>query len=137
MENNISTQLLQFAQSIILGVSGGLLYDLLRALRLRLPRAIWALDALYCLCMGTALFLFTLRRAEGQLRLYVLLGALGGFVLFFGLLSDWLRPLWSFWVDTVAFLLHLLAIPLLLAGTFCVKMWKRGKNLFYFAQKCG
>ena len=36
MENYISSQLLVFGQSILLGLSVGLLYDLLRAFRLRL-----------------------------------------------------------------------------------------------------
>lgn len=69
------------------------------------------LDAVYCLCVGTGLFLFVLRRSAGLLRGYVLLGGLGGAVLYFCLLSAPLRPVWSFWVDTLAFLAHLLTFP--------------------------
>lgn len=44
-----------------------------------------------------------LRRAQGQLRLYLLLGAVGGGVLFFTAFSPFLRPVWDFWVDTGIF----------------------------------
>ena len=65
-------------------MAAALLYDLLRAFRLRLPRLTSALDILYCMAAGLAVFLFMLRRAQGQLRLYLLLGAVGGGVGFLG-----------------------------------------------------
>ena len=66
-----------FVQSILLGMAAGLLYDLLRAFRLRLPRLTSALDILYCILAGTAVFLFTLYRARGQMSLLLLLGLAG------------------------------------------------------------
>ena len=78
----LSQPLLLFCQAILLGMAAALLYDLLRAFRLRLPRLTSALDILYCMAAGLAVFLFMLRRAQGQLRLYLLLGAVGGGVLF-------------------------------------------------------
>ena len=66
--------LLTFFQAVLLGLSAGLVYDLLRALRLRLPRLTAPLDILYCLTAGAAAFLFILRRAQGQLRVYMLPG---------------------------------------------------------------
>ena len=74
--------LLIFSQAVLLGLSAGLVYDLLRALRLRIPRLTAPLDILYCLTAGAAAFLFILRRAQGQLRVYMLLGAAGGVWLF-------------------------------------------------------
>lgn len=71
----LSQPLLLFCQAILLGMAAALLYDLLRAFRLRLPRLTSALDILYCMAAGLAVFLFMLRRAQGQLRLYLLLGA--------------------------------------------------------------
>ena len=136
MTNEISHQLLVFGQSILLGLSIGLLYDLLRPFRLRLPRLTGLLDGLYCLTVGCAVFLFLLGQAEGQLRGFVVLGAVGGAVLFFCAFSELLRPVWAFWVDTLAYLLHLLSFPLLWAKNFCKKLARRGKNLFYFAGKC-
>ena len=52
MEIRISGQLILFGQSVLLGLTAGLLYDLLRAFRLRLPRCAALWDALYCLCVG-------------------------------------------------------------------------------------
>ena len=132
----LSQPLLLFCQAILLGMAAALLYDLLRAFRLRLPRLTSALDILYCMAAGLAVFLFMLRRAQGQLRLYLLLGAVGGGVLFFTAFSPFLRPVWDFWVDTLAFLLHLTAIPLRGAENLCKKIGRWGKNLFYFIHKC-
>ena len=71
MESQFSHQLLVFGQSILLGFCAGLVYDLLRPFRLRLPRLTGVLDALYCLLTGVAIFLFLLRGAEGELRGFV------------------------------------------------------------------
>ena len=112
MGNQVSQQLLVFGQSILLGFSAGLLYDLLRPFRLRLPRLTGLLDSLYCLAVGVAAFLFLLQAAEGELRGFAVLGALGGAILFFCAFSAMLRPIWAFWADTLAYLVHLLSIPL-------------------------
>ena len=85
MAFQITEQLRAFGWAILLGLAAGLLYDLLRAIRLRRPRITWALDLLYCLTAGAALSLFVLRQGDGQLRGYILLGALGGGVVFFSL----------------------------------------------------
>ena len=119
MEIQISRQLAPFVQSVLLGLTARLLYDLLRSFRLRLPRSTALWDTLYCLAVGTGLFFFTLRRADGLLRGYVVLGALGGAVLFFCLLSPLLRPLWDFWVVRVACFLHLMSLRVRWAETVC------------------
>ena len=72
-----------FFQAVLLGLSAGLVYDLLRAVRLRLPRLTAPLDLAFCACGTAAVFLFSLRQTGGQLRLYVLLGAAAGCWLFF------------------------------------------------------
>ena len=135
MEIWISQQLQLFARSILLGAAAGLLYDLLRALRQRCPRLTGPLDAVYCAGLCCALFFFTLRRAQGILRGYVLLGALGGAVLFFALFSAPLRPIWDFWVETGAFFLRLLTIPIQSVKKIVKKIVKTGKkSLLFFPQ---
>ena len=94
---NISQQLTLFAQSILLGMAVALVYDLLRPFRIRLPRLTAVLDVLFCLVLSVSVFLFMLRRAQGELRGYVLLGAVGGAILYFTLFSALLRPVWDFW----------------------------------------
>lgn len=100
MGAQVSQQMLVFCQSILLGLSAGVLYDLLRPFRLRFPRFTGALDTAYCLAVGGAAFRFLLRRCGGELRGFAVLGALGGAVLFFCALSQPLRPVWDFWADT-------------------------------------
>ena len=129
-------QMLVFGQSILLGLSAGLLYDLLRPFRVRAPRFTGVLDGAYCLIVGSVMFLFLLRRGAGQLRGFVLVGALGGAVLFFCAFSELLRPLWAFWADTLAFLWRMLCLPARWARIFCKKILRFGKNLFYFWRKC-
>ena len=136
MGNSVSGQLVLFGQSILLGAAAGVVYDLLRAFRRRWPRSTAALDSVYCLLLGGGLLLFALKRGAGELRLYALVGLLGGAVLFFSLFADLLRPVWDFWVDTVAYLAYLLLIPWKLVKKFCKKLAAAGKNLFYFAGKC-
>ena len=135
MRLELMGQLAAFGQSILLGAALALVYDLLRPLRRRRPGWTAGLDGLYCLSVGLGLFFFTLRLTGGQLRLYALLGALGGGVLFFSLFSAPLRPLWDFWADTAGFLWHLIWIPWIWWKNFCKKLWAWGKNLFYFARK--
>ena len=53
MGSPVSAQLLAFGQSILLGLSAGVLYDLLRPFRLRWPRLTGLLDGIYCLTVGT------------------------------------------------------------------------------------
>ena len=54
MTVQITAQLRTFGLSILLGLSAGVLYDLLRAIRLRWPRLTGALDLLYCLTVGAS-----------------------------------------------------------------------------------
>ena len=96
MGSPVSVQLLAFGQSILLGLSAGVLYDVLRPFRLRCPRITTLLDGAYCLTVGAVSFLFLLRRADGELRGFLVLGALGGAVLFFCAFSRLLRICYLF-----------------------------------------
>ena len=68
MELVITVQLAQFLQSILLGLSAGALYDILRPFRALLPRLAGALDFLYGLALTAAVCAFLLRPADGELR---------------------------------------------------------------------
>ena len=129
MGNQISQQMLTFVQSILLGLAAGVLYDLLRPFRLRRPSLTALLDAGYCLSVGAGAFLFLLRRGEGELRGFLVLGAVGGAVLFFCAFSHLLQPIWEFWAETLAYLVHLLSIPLLWVKKICTKLGQRGTSI--------
>ena len=128
MGNIISEQLLLFLRSVLLGGVLGLIYDLLRPLR-RLGDPLWGglLDALYAFAAVSGVFFFVMA-GDGELRVFILLGALGGAVLFFCLLSQPMRPLWDFW--TAIFLK-----PALWLKNFLVKCGKIFKKLFSFYAK--
>ncbi len=125
MGNYLSEQLLMFLRSILLGSTLGLVYDLLRALR-RLGGKLWGgvLDALFCLLAVSSLFFFAMA-GDGELRIFVVAGALGGAVLFFCLFSQFLRPLWDFW-------LNIFLSPVRLAGHLVKKSGRKGKKTFSF-----
>lgn len=128
MGNIISEQLMLFLRSVLLGGVLGLLYDLLRPFR-RLGGRLWGglLDALYGLTAISGVFFFVMA-GDGELRVFILMGALGGGVLFFCLLSQPMRPLWDFWT---AFFLK----PVLWLKNFLVKCGKNLKKLFSFWKK--
>ncbi|MBQ9493386.1 MAG: spore cortex biosynthesis protein YabQ [Oscillibacter sp.] len=136
MELLITRQLLQFLQSVLLGISAGALYDVLRPFRALLPRLTGLFDFLYGITLTAALLAFLITPADGELRGYMLLGASGGVVLFFGILSRPLRPVWRFWAETFAAMVRLLLSPLVRLKDFLKKSARGGKKLFYFAGKC-
>lgn len=117
-----------FAGAILLGLSLGLVYDLMRALR-RLGGRLWcgALDVLCCAASAAGVFLYAMA-GDGEVRLFILIGVLGGAVLFFCLLSRVLRPVWDFWVD-------LLLLPAGLAGKFFGNVKNFCKKVFPFLRK--
>lgn len=126
----VSEQLSLFLRSIVLGISLGLLYDILRALRKR-GGPVWGglLDAVYCLTAVGGIFLFVMA-GNGEVRLFILLGALGGAILFLCLFSNYLRPLWDFWIDTFLFPVTILKKAGKRAQEIC-------KKLFSFFRKWG
>ena len=95
---SLGAQAQGFLASLLLGAALALLYDLLRAIRLRRRTSnalTAALDALYCLLLAALSFLFALRVGGGELRLFMLFSALAGAIAYFALLAPLLRPLWA------------------------------------------
>lgn len=132
----ITRQLLQFLQSVLLGVSAGAFYDFLRPFRALFPRLTPLFDFLYGLALTVTVSVFLLRPADGELRGYMLFGAVGGAVVFFGALSRPLRPVWRFWAETASETVRLALTPLACLKIFLKKLAAGVKNLFYFAGKC-
>lgn len=112
---SLSEQARCFLASLLLGFSLSLLYDLLRAVRLRRAtkrRFTSALDLLYCAAFALLTFLFALRIGGGELRLYMLCSALLGAVSYFALCARLFRPLWAFWAEVLFSFARLAAAPL-------------------------
>ena len=137
MENYVSGQLVTFCQSAVLGLVWGAAYDLLRAARLRMHRRLLthALDAVYAAAVLLMIFLFTLHRGEGELRLYMLLAMAMGGIFYFAALSALFRPVWMFWTEVFACFLELFWRPV----AFILRCGKKFqiyiKKLFYFYRR--
>ena len=123
--NYVSDQMLLFLRAIGLGLCLGLLYDVLGALR-RLGGKLWGgvLDAAFCLIAAVAVRFFVLA-GDGELRIFVAIGVLGGAVLFWCLLGPLLRPVWTFWLE-------LALLPVRLAEKFLKKCGQKTKKVFSF-----
>ena len=134
----IGAQLGILWRAVLLGALLSLLYDALRALRLRrrAHRDLTAvLDLLYSLALLILLLSFTLRIGNGELRLYALLAIALGAAASFVTLSPLLRPLWDFWADCLLSLLRLLQLPFALTKKYYGKLYKVAKKLFLFSYR--
>lgn len=138
MEIDIGRQLADLGLSAGLGVLAALLYDLLRSIRLRRRRSrvlTHTLDVLYALCVGLILLRLALDTGEGELRLYMLLGFMAGFLFYIGLLASFLRPLWEFWLNTAGTALRLLRRAAAFVLSPLKKLFAFLKKVFPFPQK--
>ena len=93
METSLQAQLLALGLALALGTGLGLLYDLLRPPR-RYSGGLLAaaLDLLYALAAGTAVFLHAMGAPSGRMGLWELSAALLGFLFYLHALSPALLP---------------------------------------------
>ena len=137
MELSLAGQASSLLVSVLLGAGLALVYDLLRALRLRgrTRRGVTAaLDALFCAVLALCALRLALRVGGGELRLYMLFGMAAGLAGSEGLLSPLFAPLWAFWADALLALLALLRLPMRLGRRFLVRLHKLCKKLFLFSR---
>lgn len=112
MELSISGQTLDFLLSCLLGVGLGALYDVFRILRLAFWHGkiiIGIQDILFFALAAVSSFLFMLFRCEGQLRFYVLLGELLGFIVYYftvGFLVIRMSKCIIHWIKKILFFLY-------------------------------
>lgn len=138
MEIYIGQQLLDLGAAMLLGIVCGMMYDLLRPVRLRRrynKPLTHVVDIVFVLIVLLAVFLFALRIGQGEFRLFMLCGFLAGGVLYFLLLSPLLRPLWDFWAQAAACFLSLLWKPIALLGRTTKKIGTAAKKYFHFLRK--
>lgn len=134
---SLSEQARCFLASLLLGFILSLLYDLLRAVRLRRAtkrRFTSALDLLYCAAFALLTFLFALRIGGGELRLYMLCSAFFGAVSYFTLCARLFRPLWAFWAEVLFSFARLAAAPLRWLQKVYGKLAKLCKRYFLFSR---
>lgn len=135
MEVDIAQQGRTLLLSISLGLGGGLVYDLLRTLRLRRKRAhllTHLLDGVFTGSAAYALLYLCVIKGGGTLRLYMVCGVVLGAVVWFALPGPYCRELWSLWVEAAAQALGLMAKPFVVIFS---AMKKVGKKVFLFCGK--
>ena len=135
MEIYIAEQVRLLCGAAALGAALGLAYDLLRAVRRRIPALLIPCDLLFCAAVAAGVIGYALAAGDGELRLYLLLGTLLGGVFYFCLCSAPLRPLWDFWMDAAVSFGRLSVLPLRLGAKFLQKIARRAKKLFHFWSK--
>lgn len=138
MENYASAQLLNLFHAALTGLAAGVFYDLLRAVRLRRRHSLLLThlsDGLYVLFLGISALYLTLRVGQGELRLYLIFGAVVGALLWFSLLADFFRPLWDWWLDTIRAFGSFLWKPVAFFLHFGQKIWCQAKKGFLFCKK--
>lgn len=84
---SISQQTALFLLSVVLGAGLGVVYDCFRVFRIILPRAarsasVAVQDVIFWLIYGFCVFCYAAVLARGQVRFFIVLGSLIGFVLY-------------------------------------------------------
>lgn len=134
---DITRQLQGLCQAVLLGGALGIMYDLMRVLRRRIPLR-WlegVLDFSFWVSATVALFLFSHRAWDGQIRLYgALFCLIGGGVYFWGLSSPVLG-IFFFLMDVAQRFLGILTLPARLLGRLFKRFGKNAKNIFPFKGK--
>lgn len=113
MTVDIARQLQGLCQAVLLGGVLGVVYDLMRVVRRRLPVPFLggALDFLFWVGATAALFLFSHRAWDGQIRIYgALFCMLGGGAYFWGI-SPLVLKIAFLTVDLTAKILGILTLP--------------------------
>ena len=105
MEVSLAGQAQAFLGALVLGGGMGLVYDLFRLFRLRLPvRALGALlDLIYWPLGVCALFIYAVAAGDGEVRLYLMLGIALGSLCYFRLFSLYARVLGDKLADLAVF----------------------------------
>ena len=137
MEISVAAQAVSLAGALALGVAVGLLYDLFRILRVRIPWRVMGgfLDLVFWLLVTAALFVYTVAVGDGRVRFFLVAAILGGAVAYFLLLSRWALKLGYLFADLLGFLWRLLTLPVTGLLAICKKIKKIAKNHFHYVRK--
>lgn len=133
----ISLQLLQAGMALLFGAAAGIVYDLLRTIRLllRARAAEWICDALFCAGCAGGLFALGLSVGEGRQRGFLAAFVFLGMVFYRLTLSIPVRLLLDRVVRYVIRGVHFLLLPVKAVMKAAEKMKKNIKNLFHYSYK--
>ena len=132
MTVDIARQLQGLCRAVLLGGALGVLYDLMRIVRRRVPVPLLGavLDFLFWAAAVTALFLFSHESWNGQIRLYgALFCMLGGAAYFWGISPPVMGFLFLL-TDLAARILGILTSPVRILGRVFKRFGKFAKTSF-------
>ncbi len=110
MTFSLAQQTLVFLEAILLGVIGGFIYDICRAIRQVLnfkTKGTVIIDTFFWLIVLTILFYFAVTDAVSQMRFYIILGEFGGMILYFLSFTAFLLPILKLFINSLLFVLTL------------------------------
>lgn len=126
---------------LLLGVATGLLYELLRCIRYRVPGRIFCalLDLLFWLSVTAALFLWSVAAGRGVVRLSLCVALFLGCAGYLHFLSPLCFPAFFAFTGLIARLFHLILSPFRLFSRLATAVTKKitgfFKKLFPFPEK--
>ncbi len=101
---DVSNQAMNFVYAVLFGVGLGLIYEVLRILRIAFNFkniAIFIQDVLYFLVCSPLLFVFMLNTTDGKVRIYIFVGAFLGFLLYYFTLGMLIRKISIFIINII------------------------------------
>lgn len=140
----VSTQILQTAAALLLGLGLGFLYDAFRVIRTKCGSVIIAAlcDISFWVLAGSALFIMGMGPGRGELRIYYMLVSLAGAGLYFLFFGFFARKLIRCCLRAVAKFFAVLSIPfkklekiLKKIGFFFKSIFSRLKKWFTIIRK--
>jgi hypothetical protein len=135
MNVSLPGQAAEFALALLLGAGLGFIYDCMRIVRGRLPlRGVtMALDGVFCLFCAAAAFWFAMGSGGGELRLSSIVAVTFGVILYFYLLSGFVRSVGFVLADGAIELFSVFSRPFISVIKIIHKIFTKG---FSFMKKC-
>ena len=135
MELSPGAQLVQAMSALFFGGALGAVYDVLRAVRRVLKRRAYAFDALFCLCVLSALFFLGMDAGEGELRIFMALSAALGCALYLSWVSPLVLPLMERALSAALVPARFAAKTLRRGAFFCKKLFQSRAKWFKIKHK--
>jgi spore cortex biosynthesis protein YabQ len=132
MEISVGEQAVSLLGSLALGCCIGVLYDVLRILRVRCRRRTLSglFDFFFWMASIPALVFYALITGDGQIRIYILLGVALGVGVHFLLFSRLVLFLGYKIADFIGLIFHILTRPLVWIWCILKKIQEKLKNVF-------
>ena len=120
-----------------MGVGVGLLYDLFRVMRVRIPLPLMGsvLDLLFWLVVTVGLFVYATAAGNGEVRFYVIAAVMLGAVAYFLSVSRWVLKGAYAAADLISIICKIVTFPLLLLARLGKKLSKTAKKSFHYQLK--